>query len=223
MNDRPVFLPLKITFHLDGTGLHYNLWEPIHLDALLAWVRLPYHKGNVGLERSDKPMRIPLPLALWEICGSRGFCASALFPEGETLETILMWRKKFRTERAAAVASGSPNIQNGPYREYNTPLPLLLCHTMTAWAVGDRAKIKGALKHIRFLGKKSSMGVGRVLGIEVEHTDADYSMVKEGRAMRWLPMPGAARLVRTQPPYWNLYDRVECCEVLDPYSLVGSV
>ena len=216
----PGFGPVKITFHLDGTGVHYNPWEPLHLDALLAWVNVPYHDGHVqGLQRNDAPTAIPLPLDLWEFEGARGFCASALFPEGGTQETILMWRKKFQASRAERIVAGSPNLQNGPYREYNTPLPLLLCHTMVAWAVGNRNKIKKAIRRVKFLGKKSSLGVGKVIGLEVELAVDDFSLVKNGRAMRWLPMPGAPRLVRTQPPYWNLHGRVPCCEVLDPYTI----
>lgn len=44
-------------------------------------------------------------------------------------------------------------------------------------------------------------------------TDADFSHVKDGLAMRWIPKPGGTRLVRPKPPYWNAVGRVKCLEV----------
>jgi hypothetical protein len=154
MDDLVPFIPLKITFHLDGTGLHYNPWEPIHLDALLSWVYSPYYGDKRNIQRTDIPKFIPLPLRMWEINECRGFYASALFPEGKTCETYLMLRKRFSIGKEESIVSGSPNLQNGPYRDYNTTLPLLLCHSLVAWAVGNQAKVRTALRKRKFLGKK---------------------------------------------------------------------
>jgi len=109
-----------------------------------------------------------------------------------------------------------PNLQNGPYREYNMPVPLLLIPRMVAHASGNRKKVKRILKkHITALGKKRAYGYGRITGIDCEQTPEDRSLVKDGRAMRWLPDSNGIRQVRPAPPYWNMIGRVHCCEIGD--------
>jgi hypothetical protein len=65
------------------------------------------------------------------------------------------------------------------------------------------------------LGRKRSVGKGKIVKITTEVIEKDYSVVKEGKAMRYIPQKGACRLVRPRPPYWNLFGRVPCCEVGD--------
>ena len=209
--------PLKITFHLDGTGFHYDPAEPIHLDALAAYLLAPFHANNPGITRDDTPDFVPLPFTMWHTGGVKGWNASAVFPEDDHLESLIFWRKKFRQNRVE-LTSGSPSLTNGTFREYNMPLPLAVCNTAYAYAVGDRGRVRQIFKRLRWLGKKSSMGRGQLIGIDVEHCDNDYSCLRDGLAMRWLPKAGAQRLVRTMPPYWNNMNRVECCEVGENYE-----
>ena len=83
---------------------------------------------------------------------------------------------------------------------------------MTAWALGDRKRVEQILrKHVRTLGKKRAYGHGRVNGVSVEWCDDDYSMVRDGIAMRWLPDAEGLRFVRPRPPYWNIVGAVPCC------------
>jgi CRISPR type IV-associated protein Csf3 len=206
---------LKITFNLDGTGVYYDPSEPIHLDALLAWALMPFHRdnGSQAPTRNEEPFDVPLPLDKWEINEAWGWKASALFPEGVTADSLQYWRKRFRQSRIE-LTQGSPNLQNGVYREYNVPLPLLLCHKMVAYAVGDRGRIDQILrKHIKYLGKKNAYGKGKVLSVSTEVVDFDYSMWYNGNPMRWLPDDNGIRKVRVRPPYWNNCDRVLCGEI----------
>lgn len=208
--------PLKVTFHLDGTGVYYDPAEPIHLDALAAWLLASFHKQHECLSRDDVPDFIPLPFSMWNIDGVKGWRASAVFPVNAQIESIIFWRKKFRQNRVELTV-GSPNLTNGPYREYNMPLPLAVCTEAQAWCVGDRGRVHQLFKRLRWLGKKSSMGRGQIVGVDVEHCDEDFSCIRDGLAMRWLPKLGAPRLVRPVPPYWNNSGRVACCEVGEPY------
>ncbi|MBI5056977.1 MAG: hypothetical protein HZB61_10225 [Nitrospirae bacterium] len=207
------YKPMKITFHLDGTGLYYDPSEPIHLDALLAWGLAPFHCKGEPPGRDEEPFDIPLPLAKWHMNGTWGWKASALFPDGDTADALQFWRKKFRQSQIE-LTKGSPSLTNGVYREYNTPLPLLLCKSMIAFAVGDAGRVRHILKkHVRYLGKKRVYGKGAVISIDVETIEQDYSMEKDGVKMRWLPLADAPRLVRPRPPYWNNCGKVRCCEV----------
>lgn len=212
---------LKITFNLDGTGVYYDPFEPVHLDALIAWALMPFHrpKGSEPPTRDEKPVDIPLPLGRWSIGDQWGWSASALFPEGPEGVDLRYWRKKFRQNRIV-LTKGSPNLMSGIYREYNTPMPLTLCLKMVGYAVGDRGRIEQILrKHVRFIGKKAAYGYGHIVSTNVEIIDQDYSLVKDGVAMRFLPKQDGIRLCRIRPPYWNNVDRVNCCEIGEEYRL----
>ena len=209
----------KVIFHLDGTGVFYDSHEPIHLDALLAWALMPMQTPRRCLDSSDTPDDILLPLLRSRVHGSRIWHASALFPDKDGFETLRYWRKKFRQDRLH-LTKGSPNLQNGVYREYNMPVPLLLAPRMIAYASGKRKEVKRILKkHITALGKKRSQGFGRIVDVECVEIEHDWSLVAEGCAMRWLPSPGSQRIVRPNPPYWNNVNRVACCEVGDLYDV----
>jgi CRISPR type IV-associated protein Csf3 len=206
----------RVTLHPDAAGLYYDPGEPIHLDALLAWALAPMQSPQRCLDRNERPFDVRLPLLRSNINGSDVWHASALFPDGVAHETLRHWRKRFRQARIENT-SGSPNLQNGIYREYNMPVPLLLAPRMIAYASGNRKSVKKLLRrHITALGKKRAYGYGRVTSIECEETPEDWSLVKDGRNMRWLPSPHGTRLVRPAPPYWNSVDRVMCAEVEMP-------
>lgn len=206
--------PLKITFHLDGTGVFYDPFEPTHLDGLLAWSLAAYHVSGEPPRRDDVPADIPLPLARWDVGGSWGWHASAIMPEGEkTAESLQYWRKRIR-ESHLDLTSGSPNRTNGIYRDWQMPMPLTLTKKMVAYAVGDRGRVHQILRRrVKYIGKKASIGKGRVVGVDCEVIDNDWSLVKGGVTMRWMPQTGGTRIVRPRPPYWNVVGRVECCEI----------
>lgn len=209
-----MFKPIRITFNLDGTGVFYDQSEPIMLDALLGAAVCRWHVHGEAPARDEEPAEIPLPLARWEIGGTWGWRASALFPDGPTAESMQHWRKRLRQGRIE-LAAGAPNTTNGTYRDWNMPLPLLLCHRMVAYAVGEPSKVRRELRRsIKYLGKKRAHGRGAVVGIDVEQIEEDLSLRSAaGLAMRWLPEDGGPRLVRPRPPYWNIVGRVACCEI----------
>jgi len=212
----------KVIFELDGTGIYYDPNEPLHLDALLAWALAPMQTDRYDIDRSDTPDDIQIPLLRSTIHGVKVWHASALFPEQDGVETLRFWRKKFDQSRIH-LTKGSPNLQNGVYREYNMPVPLLLVPRMVAYASGNCKDVKRILKkHIMALGKKRAYGYGRIVTIACEEMQEDWSLVKDGHAMRWLPLISNnpfARRVRPAPPYWNMTDRISCCEVGQHYTL----
>lgn len=208
-----MFSPLKITFHLDGSGVYYDPFEPLMLDGILAAACSRHHVHGEPPARDEAPFDIPLPLARWEIGGTWGWCASALFPDGDTAESLQFWRKRLRQNRIE-ITDASPNLTNGIYRDWNMPLPLLLCRRMVAYAFGDRRNVRRELvRSIRWLGKKRAHGRGRVVSIDVDRIDEDCSITRNGVYTRWMPAEGGSRLVRPRPPYWNIHDRVMCAEI----------
>lgn len=209
-----MFRPLKVTFRLDGTGIYHNPADPIHLDALLCLCASLHHKEN-QITRGDAPEDFPIPCAKWQMGGQWGWKCSALFPEGPNGESIEYLRKRFCQDRAD-LTSGSPNLTNATYREYNIPMTLTLTTTMVAWCVGERRKILRELRrNIRHLGSKRSAGRGRVNEVIAEEWPEDWSMMRDGRAMRFLPSANAPRICRPRPPYWNQHGAAPMCDVGD--------
>lgn len=207
---------LRVVFRLDGGGIYYDPANPIHLDALIAVQLANIQFGHRHLTRADVPDDIQLPLMRAEIAGTWVWRASALFPDGMTAETLVHWRKRFRRDRATELTSGSPNLTNGVYRDWNMPVPLLLCERLVGYAAGNRREVLNVLRRFRYLGRKRAHGHGRIIDVEIDRTDEDRSLIWQGRAMRWLPDPAGTRLVRPRPPYWNPHGRVPCVDVGDP-------
>lgn len=57
------------------------------------------------------------------------------------------------------------------------------------------------------------------MAVRVEWCDKDWSLVRDGKAQRWLPDPSGSRVARTRPPYWNRIGAVPCCEIGAAYTL----
>jgi hypothetical protein len=208
-----MFRPLQITFHLDGTGVYYDPTEPLMLDGILAAALCRFHVHGEPPARDEEPFDVPLPLKRWEIGGTWGWHASALFPDGVTTESLQYWRKRFRQGRVG-LTEGSPNLTNGMYRDWNVPLPLLHAPRMIAYAFGEMGRIRRELRRsIKYLGKKRAHGRGAVVLIDVEEAPEDWSLSKDGATTRWLPAPDGTRLVRPRPPYWSTCGRVMCAEI----------
>lgn len=210
----------KITFDLDGTGVFYDPYEPPMLDAIFAAARARYHVHGEPPKRDEPPDFIPLPLKIWKREGVRGWYASALFPVGEAAEQLLSIRKRFR-ERRIELTQGTVNIKSGQYKNWNIEMPMLLTPQLYGYFVyladAPLSKFKrDCIRAIKWIGKKRAEGRGCITSLEIEEIEADYSLVKDGRAMRYLPDKNGWREVRMMPPYWNNHDRVRSCEIGEP-------
>lgn len=207
----------KITFHLDGSGVYYNPNEPLHLDALLAWSLAPRLGIHQHLGREDAPEHVPLPLLRKTIGKHWVYQSSALIPDGPQGEDVQFWRKRFRQCRAD-ISTGSPNLTNGTYRDWNMPIPLVLTTRLVAYASGSRKECKKLLRDLTHIGKKRAHGHGKIIRIDYDKMEQNWAIERDGLAMRWLPDESGSRLVRLRPPYWNIVGRVRCCEVGDKIS-----
>jgi hypothetical protein len=204
---------------MDGTGAFYDPSEPMHLDGLLAWALCLYQTSGEPPAADEKPFEPRLPLGKWHIGGQWGWTASAILPVGDKQWGMQRFIKRFRENRIE-ITKGSPNMQMSTYRKYCVPMPLVLSHQFVAYALGPRGRVHQILKkNIKFLGRKRAAGKGRIVDITTEEIADDFSLVKDGRANRYLPKDGAQRQVRTRPPYWNMWGRVPCCEVGEAYQL----
>ena len=111
------------------------------------------------------------------------------------------------------MTKGSPNLMRGLYREWNMPVPLTLAHKIIAYAKGDKLLVEQLLRaKCKSIGKKR---YGRVTDITCQIIGQNYSLIKEGAAMRYLPSEHGSKFVRPMPPYWNIHGRIQCYDVGD--------
>jgi hypothetical protein len=206
--------PLKITFEMDSKGVIAWPNDLYMLDGLMSWALLPMQPDvKKALERDDNPGDVSLPLGKWEINNHWGWHASALFFKGETLETTQYFRKRNRYNRSH-LTQGVINGKFGRYREYNAPLPVILCRRMIAYALGSKKRVKSVLRLIKYIGAKRSYGYGRIKNISIDIIEEDNSIFDcEGRPMRYLPDQEGQRMGRIRPPYHNKNNWVKSCFV----------
>lgn len=209
-------IPLCVRAHLaNAIALP---WHALGLDALLmAAVALRENLPPLGW--GQEPADIPIPVAK-SACGRLYLASSSLF-ERDTHE------KRWITKRfpiAEAQCLGEPalrrvNLAGGLSKNYR--LPLETFHTkgdaITWYALGEAEPIRALLRLVRYLGKKRSVGNGRVTRWEVVACEPwdGFPVLRQGRPLRPLPLdwPGLGehridyRVLA--PPYWQRWREEE--------------
>lgn len=222
---KPKLNPLKVTFEMDMAGVIYDPFVPPMLDGIIDWCLSPMvRQSKSAPTRGEMPEEIRLPFGTWHIGKHWGWCASALLPaDGETpQETIVYFRKRFRDDRIS-MTTGVINTQAGAMRDYNLPYNVQLPDKFVAYCLADRHTIHDLLRrNLKYIGQKKHRGMGLIIDFTVEVVENDYSLMCDGKSMRWLPTAEGLREVRLRPPYWNNNERVNCCEVGDEYHVAIS-
>lgn len=108
------------------------------------------------------------------------------------------------------------NVQ-GKYKNEFYSIERFLVDSITYYVRGDKETIERLLKKLRFIGKKSSLGWGEVKYISIEETNKDYSIFKDNKLMRNIPLKNSfnfdsskVSLARLTHPYWKKEDLKEC-------------
>ena len=208
--------PLVVKAHLRGALMLPQ--GPPALDALLmAAIAMRDNLPPLGFgERTE----IAIPLV-----EARGvYLASVGQYEAETYERRFL-NRKFPMAEAQMLGSSKVraiNIKAGPAKSYRIPTEMthLRDDTMTWFATGAEVEVRELLAWITHLGKKRSVGLGRVDTWTVApcETWPGFPVLRDGRPLRPLPLdwPGLGehrvepRVLR--PPYWERW-REEACAV----------
>lgn len=108
------------------------------------------------------------------------------------------------------------NIQ-GKYKNEFYSIERFLVDSITYYVRGDKDTIEKLLKKLRFIGKKSSLGWGEIKYISIEETNKDYSIFKDNKLMRNIPLKNSfnfdsprVSLARLTHPYWSKENLREC-------------
>ncbi len=105
-------------------------------------------------------------------------------------------------------------IDRGHYRAYMMRMPYLPARKITFYINGDVREILRLIQYLPGLGKKVGYGYGMIKSVSVEETPEDFSLIKDGVAMRPLPCwfcDGEEKMMLAwKPPYWDKRNVTAC-------------
>lgn len=212
--------PLKITARLAGPVCMPE--RPVALDGLVA-AAVCVRDGIAPALTAADLVDLEIPVKRSD-CG-RYYLASVGEYEPETY-ALRYLNKRSPVEQFQTIGSHTikrVDITSGVNKSYRIPLETtyLANDLVTWWCIGDRAAIEALLPLITHLGKKRSVGLGKVASWAVEPTDSwpGFPVLRAGQPLRNLPIDldgvsddaDRAYAVMT-PPYW-LHEKEELCAV----------
>ncbi len=107
------------------------------------------------------------------------------------------------------------DISRGHFKAYAMHFPYISARTATFYARGNIQETLRLLSYLPGLGKKVAYGYGAIKSVSVEETQADYSLIKDGVAMRPLPCylgfdSDEKMVLNYKSPYWNKNEAKPC-------------
>ena len=125
---------------------------------------------------------------------------------------------------------GRVHTDRGYFKDFMINLPFITPNTITFYTCADRSDLERLLPHLNSLGKKGAIGGGKILDMEIEDAETDYSFFKDGKIMRPIPhemartfplMEGSQFMNASyKPPYWDKRN-IKMCLVPQKQITVG--
>lgn len=199
--------PIVITAELVTPVVHAEEMRT-HLDGILSAAALSTHPVASAY---DQAAVVPLPLDLvWVSPQGRPLWAcTPLMPVGQGMVSREYWHKRYPSHRSDYGDKLNANTSAGRWREYRVPLQAHQIERLQALAIGNIGAIEGLLAAVTHIGKKGSMGYGRVARWSV--TTGSHSL-DDVLALRPVPtayygdrVPDGKQIALQRgwtPPYW---------------------
>lgn len=216
--------PLIITAELVTPIIHAER-DATHLDSVLSFAALTDHPCE-SLHGPGGVSVVPLPLDLAWISpqGLPLWACTPLMPAGETHATREYWHKRYPAHRAEFGDRLNAVTSAGRWKEYRTPVQAQQVHRLHALAIGHGAEIERLLAIVTHIGKKGSMGYGRVARWTVTPSEHDLSAVLHRRAVPVAYYAGQQAPGSISPhrawttPYWYSPWWADCVVPEEPSS-----
>jgi len=201
--------PISVVFSLSSPLALAHPW--IHFDGLLAHLVLRDAIGDLYWSlpsRRPLDLEVPLPLAR---TGGMWHASVSQFPQGSPDWHSTTVYKRFDVQNSDLIREDRRkkiNTSSGEFRGYMMSLPYRPVRSVTFFGRGDYEQIRGLLSSVTNLGKKAAYGYGEVQRAEIKRTREDWSLVRDGVAMRPIPTRlleewDDSVLVAWRPPYWD--------------------
>lgn len=120
---------------------------------------------------------------------------------------------------------GRIKTNQGHFKDFMINLPILITDNITFYCNGDKKELKRLLSHLTNIGKKGSIGGGRINKVIINETTEDNSFFKDGKVMRPIPatmnVPVFEGMIFQKqpykPPYW---DKNNVCMCIVPENQI---
>ena len=120
---------------------------------------------------------------------------------------------------------GRIKTNQGHFKDFMINLPILITDNGTFYCNGDKKELKRLLSHLTNIGKKGSIGGGRINKVIINETTEDNSFFKDGKVMRPIPatmdVPVFEGMIFQKqpykPPYW---DKNNVCMCIVPENQI---
>lgn len=189
--------------------------KPLMFDALLAYARMRSEGRAKTQDERFVLTDFDLPLDREEgPSGRKIWRASAMFaPDGYFAPYYVVRSGDWRQDMTW-VAGGGMEYQcaQGVWRSYQEPYWLLVVPYIDFYCSGDLdgvVKLLEIVDALGHLGSKRHSGLGKIRGIEIDTHAPDWSVWKDGKPTRPVPVeiaPGKDLPVEAEsfaPPYWH--------------------
>jgi len=151
------------------------------------------------------------------VCYGRGDIYHASVAQFDVVDAgVATIYKRFSEQQSHIIRTDkkSVDISRGHFKAYAMRLPYIPARTATFYVNGDLNEILRLISFLPGLGKKVAYGYGAIKSISVEETPEDYSLVKDGVAMRPLPLffaeSNEKMMLAWKPPYWDKTNVASC-------------
>lgn len=202
--------PLRVEAHLGGALA--TVERVIALDSILAAaVALRDALPPPASASECRPIEIPIAREP----DGRFHLASFAVADGEEYERRWI-NRRFPIAEAQQLGNDKLRritLSTGPTKSYRMPMETrhVVGDTLTWWCVGEADRIRGLLDIVGYVGKKRSVGNGKVREWRVEPCEPweGFPVVREGQPLRPLPLdwPGLVDPTPTPGvltyPYWD--------------------
>jgi len=200
--------PITITAELLTPVIHAEK-DRTHLDGVLTFAALTTHPVASSYE-SHTAVVIPLPLDLAWVSpnGKPLWACSPLVPIGAGVDSREYWHKRYPTHRAEFGDRLNAVTTAGRWKEYRVPVNAQSVDRLVAHAVGNAPEVEKLLSVVTHIGKKGSMGYGRVarwIVAPATHTITDVLALKAVPVAYFDGQQPSDRVALNRawtPPYW---------------------
>lgn len=214
------YTPLQITMTIRPPLYLNNPW--LHFDSILSYLCLRDALDDLfyilPTEKAIDISGLDIPLKK-----TRDIYHSSIgiFRDIQLLKTDKIY-KRFTDKETYHLTprhqKGRIHINRGHYKDFIINMPMLITDKVTFYCNGDKKEIKRLLSHLRNIGKKTSIGGGKITNIKITETPEDYSFFKDNNIMR--PIPADMNIPLTEgmtfakatykPPYWDKNNKTMC-------------
>ena len=214
------YVPLEIRLEVIPPIYITSPW--LHLDSILSYLCLRDALGDLfycmPTEETIDVSLLDLPLKETDDVYHSSI---GVYPDNSKLYRDTIY-KRFTDKETYKLTKkqqkGRIKTNQGHFKDFMINLPILITDNVTFYCNGDKKELKRLLRNLTNIGKKGSIGGGRINKVIINETTEDNSFFKDGKIMRPIPVSmkfpifEGVNIQRQpyKPPYWDKNNVVMC-------------